>query len=102
MAGSTVEKDCTKSLYTALPLNCEKTSMPLGGQATIPVKVPFAAIEFGPSTAAPERNGGPFGGIGTRFVTWCCMHSGNVLPSFTISEVPQAFAPKMFPSQRFA
>src|SRR5712691_644837 len=95
MAGSTVEYDCTKSLYTALPLNCAKTSTPLGGHATIPESVPLAAMEFGPSTAAPERNGGPFGGVGTRFVTWCCMQSGNVLPSFTISDVPQAFAPRI-------
>src|SRR5690349_15854932 len=36
MAGSTVEYDCTKSLYTALPLNCANTSTPLGGHATIP------------------------------------------------------------------
>jgi hypothetical protein len=40
----------------------------------MPVSVPFVAVEFGPSTAAPERNGGPFGGLGTMLVTWCCMH----------------------------
>src|SRR5437762_12535802 len=86
MAGSTVEYDCTKSLYTALPLNCAKTSTPLGGHATIPESVPLAAMEFGPSTAAPERNGGPFGGVGTRFVTWCsckvetcCHHSQSAM-----------------------
>src|SRR5437660_10631811 len=66
MAGSTVEYDCTKSLYTALPLNCAKTSTPLGGHATIPASVPLAAMEFGPSTAAPETNRGPFGAAGSR------------------------------------
>src|SRR5437667_9018260 len=55
-------------------------------------------MEFGPSTAAPERNGGPFGGVGTRFVTWCCMQSGNVLPSFTISDVPRRSRPGYWPS----
>ena len=64
--------------------------------------VPLAANEFGPSTAAPERKGGPLGGIGMRFATWCCMQSGKVVPSFTISDVPQAFVPSMFASWRFA
>lgn len=73
MAGSTVEYDCTKSLYTALPLNCANTSTPFGGHATMPERVPFAETEFGPSTAAPDKNGGPFGGVGTRFVT--CFHA---------------------------
>jgi len=66
------------------------------------VSVPLAANEFGPSTAAPFRNGGPFGGEGMRFVTWCCMHKGNVLPSSTTREVPQAFVPRIFASQRLA
>src|SRR5438128_11538877 len=89
MAGSTVEYDCTKSLYTALPLNCAKTSTPLGGHATIPASVPLAAMEFGPSTAAPEGKGGALGGVGTGCVTLVCLGRGDVLPSFTISDVPQ-------------
>src|SRR5258708_28180667 len=82
MAGSTVEKDWTLSLKTArFPLKRAKVSTPLGGQATIPVRVPVAADEFGPSTTAPTINGGPFGGTGTKFVTSCCMHKGNTFPS---------------------
>src|SRR5947199_5518307 len=57
IAGSTVEKDWTKSLYTALLWNCAKTSTPSVGQAIMPDRVPLAAIEFGPSTAAPDNTG---------------------------------------------
>ena len=75
-------------------------STPFGGQATIPLSEPLAEAEFGPSTAAPNRKGGPFGGTATIFVTWCCMHSGNVLPSPTINDVPHAFAPNTLACQR--
>src|SRR5258706_8421863 len=67
----------------------------------MPLSAPRAANEFGPSTTAPRRNGGPFGGTGTILVTWCCMQSGKVLPSPTISDVPHAFAPSTFACQRF-
>jgi len=56
MAGSTVGKDCTKSLKTAFVLlNCANRSTPFGGHVTIPVSVPLEVTEFGPSTAAPDR-----------------------------------------------
>jgi hypothetical protein len=44
---------------------------------------------FGPLTTAPT--GWP---DLARLATWCCMHSGYVLPSPTMKLVPQALAPK--------
>src|SRR5215831_6787026 len=82
------------------PLNAANGSTPFGGQATMLVSEPFAANELGPSTTAPLRNGGPLTGDATRLVTWCCMHSGNVVPSSTTREVPQALVPKTLASQR--
>src|SRR6476646_9522956 len=62
IAGSTVEKDCTLSLYTArLPLNWANSSTPFGGQVIIPLTCPLVATAFGPSTTAPLSTGGaPF------------------------------------------
>ena len=38
----------------------------------------------------------------TMFVTWCCMQCGNVEPSPTMNDEPQAFAPRMFDSHPIA
>lgn len=54
IAGSTVEYDCTKSLYTALPLNCAKTT-PLGGHETMLVKVPLGASRSDPQLLFPTK-----------------------------------------------
>src|ERR687885_2655996 len=86
----------------ALELKRAKASTPFGGQARIPSTVPLAAKSLGPSTAAPASTGGEPSSEPTRLVTWCCMQLGKVLPSPTISEVPQALAPRMLASQRFA
>ncbi len=64
--------------------------------------VPVAANEFGPSTAAPARTGGCPSSDPARFATWCCMQSGNTVPSPTISETPHALLPRMSSSQRCA
>src|SRR5260370_12932910 len=66
----------------------------------MPESVPLAANEFGPSTTAPLRNGGPFGGDATRFVTWCCMQRGNTVPSSTTRDVPHALVPRTLASHR--
>jgi hypothetical protein len=55
-AGSTVEKNCTLSRYTArLPLNWANTSTLFAGQVTIPLTTPLAAKEFGFSISSAGR-----------------------------------------------
>src|SRR5436305_8103613 len=101
MAGSTVDQDWTLSWYTAERLlKCANRSTPFTGQVLMPSTTPVAAKLLDPSTTAPASTGGEPSSEPTRFATWCCMQSGKVEPSPTMSEVPQALAPRILASQR--
>src|SRR5947207_15618474 len=64
----------------------------------MPETSPLVAVPLGPSTAAPANTGGDPSSEPARLATWCCRQCGNVLPSPTISDVPQALAPRMLAS----
>jgi hypothetical protein len=57
-------------------------------------------VPFGPSTTAPFKIGGEPSSDPTRFATWWWMQCGKVVPSPTMNEEPQAFAPRTLASQR--
>src|SRR5271154_6284615 len=113
MPGSVVVKDCTLSWYTAtwdlsnapsLPLNFLKVSAPLAGHRIKPSITPELVELAGASEAAPPSTGVPPevpSSAPARFATWCWMQLGNVVPSPTMNEEPQALAPKMLASQRW-
>src|SRR5579883_1585813 len=79
-----------------MPVNTLYGSPPLGGHFLAPFGMPSPLkdeIAFGPSTAAPSKMGGFPSSEPTRFATWCCRQSENVLPSPTINETPQTLSP---------
>ena len=101
IAGSTVDVRLHVVLnFAPLPLNGAKTSTPSAGQRPhvrqqSAVERTVRSLDRGPGQhrrRAVERPG--------DVRTWCCMQCGKVVPSPTISDMPQAFAPRMLASHR--
>ena len=96
------EYDCMSSFHSApCPLNWAKVSTPFAGHALIPETSPFVAEPFGPSTAAPASTGADPSSEPARLATWCWRQCGNVVPSPTMNDDPQALAPRMLASHRW-
>src|ERR1700688_4177379 len=92
---------CDELNAQSFPLIFLKVSTPFPGHRIMPVTTPEVAPRAGPSEAAPQSTGVPPevpSSAPTRFATWCWIQFGKVLPSPTINDEPQAFAPKMLAS----
>src|ERR1700733_2977903 len=85
----------------SFPLNFLKVSTPFAGHRIMPVTTPEVAPLAGPSEAAPQSNGVPPevpSSAPTRFAALFWMQFGNLLPSPTKKNEPQAFVPRMLAS----
>src|SRR5262245_24247909 len=100
-AGSTVENDSMSSWNLPLvELNGANGPESSGGQLRMPDWNPRYSVPFGPSTTAPFRIVPVPSSEPSRFATWWWRHCGNLVPSPTMNEEPQALAPRTFASQR--